>query len=210
MQSHLYEKIIIGIMYITIVILALVSYQTSPVWMYDCLAMIFLIVILTLVYKPLHINHAILTFCFIAIMFHMLGLFGFYSSEPLGLRYDHYVHFFGGMAVCMIAYNYLERYHSNKKFKNIHRPAVILLSIFVAMGLGGIIEMTEYVGWYVYGEGEGLFLLGAGDYEGASGNPREWINSSLDQIFNAIGAIFGAILMSLKVKWMDKKDHFGL
>lgn len=102
----------------------------------------------------------------------VLHSFGLYATSPLGIRFDHYMHFVGGFAIAIITDRAL-----TEKLSPMKRFAIIVV---FALGIGAIGEIIEWLGYSFLGAGEGFLFYGMGD-EG------EWRNAILDLIFDLFG-----------------------
>lgn len=121
------------------------------------------------------------------IILHNLYLYPF---SPLGINWDHYMHFFSGIALALIA----NRWFLPLKLPVLQRSWLIVL---VVVGAGGIHEIVEWMGYGFLGEGDGFLFFGAGD-EG------EWRNAMIDMIFNLFGAcavLSGKAIGSMAKRW---------
>lgn len=98
----------------------------------------------------------------------------FYESSPLGVSWDHYMHFIGGAVIALIADRLYFEEHGRTK-----RAALLVL---VALGVGAVHEIVEWLGYAYLGEGEGFLLFGAGDV-------GEWRNTVLDLVFDLLGGL---------------------
>ncbi len=114
-----------------------------------------------------------------------------YPYSPLGIPFDHYMHFIGSVCAVIV----VERIYLNE----IKHPLKhFLFLLFIVSGLGSFIEILEWFGAVFLGSGDGLLLFGVGDY-------IEWTNSSKDMIFNTLGAGLMSFLIVLpKFKWYSK------
>lgn len=128
-------------------------------------------------YKRLHMNISIMLVGLAAIMLHSLKLYG---NTYLGLSFDHYMHFIGGFATALIFYNYL--YHELKKKGHLQ---IFILAVCITAGLGSFMEIMEFTGYSLFGEGNGLLFYGAGDF-------GEWNNAAWDMIYNTLGAVIAS------------------
>ena len=196
--AKIQDLVIFVLMILTVVGIGIYAFINSSVWVLDNFLLLILIAIIILLHKKLHIKTYMLVFAYIAIFLHSAGTFGWYSTEPLGLRYDYYTHFIGGFVLALIIYNYLDKCHSNRNYRYMNKITVIFLTIMAVAGLGTLIEITEFAGYKLFGTGEGIFLWGVGD--GAeilfgTDIPREWINTMWDLINNLIGAITGVLVI---------------
>lgn len=96
-----------------------------------------------------------------------------YDTMPLGIKFEHYMHFAGGFTIAIF---------TDRLFRErLPKPKRLLLLVLFALGIGAIAETAEWGGYKILGLGEGFFKYGAGDEGG-------WDNSILDLIFNGIGA----------------------
>ncbi len=201
-KKELLKKIILGVMFAFVIMLGIYSNYIGSQWQYDSIALFVLVLILALLYKKLNMTVPALLTAFLAISLHSFGVFGLYAGAPLGIDYDHYTHFASGIALGLMIYHYLERYHSNMDYASIHKPAVIIITLFLVSGLGNIVEVTEYAGYRFFGPGEGMFFFGYGDGVVSAENvPGEWDNSMKDTIFNFLGGLFAVILMQFDFLW---------
>jgi len=127
-------------------------------------------------YDKLHQDYKSYFFLIFALILHDLGL---YASSPLGIRFDHYMHFVGGFTIAILTDRiFNEKFSKTKRF--------ILLIVF-SLGIGAIGEIIEWLGYAILGLGEGFFRYGIGD-EG------EYRNAIFDLVFNSLGAITMAII----------------
>lgn len=89
-------------------------------------------------------------------------------------RYDNLVHFYGSFTVTFLAYNLVDPYL--KKSDHWYDVYLQLIVIFMAAGLGTLVEIVEF-GAVVW-----LHATGVGDY----------FNNALDLVVNMCGAITGS------------------
>jgi uncharacterized membrane protein YjdF len=79
---------------------------------------------------------------------------------------------------------------SNKIKTKFH--ILLILAVLASLGVGSVIEISEYVGFLFVGEGEGFFYFGGtGDITQKENTDGAWVNSSIDMIFNLIGSLAG-------------------
>jgi len=87
--------------------------------------------------------------------------------------------------------NYIKTFFKKSK---IEKTILILIAILAALGIGSIIELSEYLGYLFLGQGEGfLYFGGTGDLTGNYNLGGAWINSSVDMIFNLVGSFAGLV-----------------
>jgi len=143
----------------------------------DLMADRFFIAFLALVsfflYKKLHMN-IIMLVGLAAVVLHSIKLYG---NNYFGIPFDHYMHVVGGFACALIFYNYL-----NHELKKKNHLQAFFLAVCITAGLGSFMEIMEFVGYSLLGQGGGVFFYGAGDI-------GEWNNAAWDMINNSIGAI---------------------
>ena len=96
-----------------------------------------------------------------------------YSLHFFALKFENFLHFFGGFTLAIIADRILR-----EKLSRIKRFTLIII---LALGIGAITEIVEWSGYTILGEGEGLFFFGVGDED-------SWNNTIIDMIFNMLGA----------------------
>lgn len=142
---------------------------------YDVLISMAALIVFSKLYNKLHQDSVSYFFFIFALILHNLGLYG---TKPLGVSFDHYMHFVGGFAIAIITDRaFTEKLSKMKRFA--------MLVIFT-IGIGAIGEIIEWLGYALLGSGEGFLLYGSGD-EG------EWRNLIFDMIFNALGAATMAV-----------------
>jgi uncharacterized membrane protein YjdF len=117
-----------------------------------------------------------------AVILHNTHLYG---SQPLGINFDHYMHFVAGFAIAIVFDRYFyERLTFFQRF--------LLLSV-AALGIGAVGEILEWFGYDILGSGEGFFYYGVGD-EG------EWRNAILDLICDVFGGFVMVFLTLFRKK----------
>ena len=163
-----------------VIILIILFFRYSIVvkteFVYDVVASTLIVAIFFIFYDKLHQDCISYFFLMFALIIHNLGI---YATSPFGIRFDHYMHFFGGFTIAIIGDRiFNEKFSRGKRF--------VFVVIF-ALGIGAIGEILEWIGYGILGKGDGFFFFGMGD-EG------EWRNSMLDLIFNFIGGTFMGIL----------------
>lgn len=147
----------------------------------------------------------------IGFMFHIIGLYKIipynqyylgelYGAPQLYYHYDWIVHTagFGFLAIALssMLYPYLKKAFDSKFI-------IFLILLLCAVGLGSLNEVIEFVGYGIYGYGEGFLEFGSGD---SSPNAGPWRNSSTDMLNNTIGGIMfiGAFILNKKYGWFGK------
>ena len=106
------------------------------------------------------------------------------GEELIIFKYDQLVHAFGFGLCTYIIFHFLKRYT-----KNPHTIGVYLIAIFAGMGLGSLNEIVEFVAVLLFPDN------GVGGY----------VNTSLDLVFNTIGAILVISFVAINYKIKNKK-----
>jgi len=145
-------------------------------------------------------------------MVHIIGLYkiipynpGYvgtlYGAPQLGFHYDWIVHTigFGFLATALSSVTYD---HLKKGLKSSFIIFIVLL--FCSTGLGALNEVTEYLGYGVYGYGEGFMEFGDGD---SSPDAGPWQNASMDMVNNLLGGIIFIGFFVLRRKYKDSKHR---
>lgn len=149
---------------------------------------------------------------FLGFFLHIVGLYKIipynlyyvgelYGAPQLGYHYDWLVHFFGAgflaVALSSAFYPYLR-----KSIRS--RYAIFMILLFAIVGFGAMNEVSEFIGFTIFGHGEGFLEFGAGD---ASPNEGPWQNSSMDMINNTLGGIIFIGSFILIKKYRQKRRH---
>jgi uncharacterized membrane protein YjdF len=113
-----------------------------------------------------------------ALIFHGLGVFGFYTRYFFGLHFDSYVHFYFGIAGGSLLARALE--------KNFNLRGVTLWAgvILIILGIGAIHEMIEAGSTMLLGPEKGMLKL-------KDPNPYD---TQKDLMNNMLGAMLAVIL----------------
>jgi hypothetical protein len=125
-----------------------------------------------------------------------------YGASQLAYHYDWFVHSFGtgflAVAFSSILYPHLKRAFNSKYL-------IFLMLLLCVLGFGALNEITEYIGFTVFGYGAGFMEFGAGDSSPFEG---PWQNSSMDMVNNLIGGIIfiGLFMLNKKYGLFGKKD----
>ncbi len=171
---------------ITIIVLILFGIKyfffTKSHFILDVVASIILLGIFYKLYYKLNQEYISYFFLIILLILHSSSLYG---SNLFGLQFENLLHFMGGFTIAIIT----DRLFKEKSSK-IKR---FTLLIIFALGIGAIIEIVEWSGYHILGEGEGLFYFGVGDED-------SWNNTIIDLIFNASGAILMGLITLFRKK----------
>ncbi len=128
-----------------------------------------------LLYRRMHLRIFTLVFALAVLFLHHIKLYG--QTYWGFLQFDMIMHFAAGMALALIFYNYLSYDHS--------RAWSAVMAFLIAVGIGSLSEIMEYIGYYLLGPGEGLLFYGEGDF-------GEYADVAWDMICNSMGAFIMA------------------
>ena len=106
----------------------------------------------------------------------IIHLFG--SGESFVLKFDQFVHFFGFGVATLVIYHLLKPYLNERTNWKVMYPLLIM----GGMGVGALNEIVEFMAVLALPE------TGVGGY----------FNTSLDLVFNALGAIVATILIHFR------------
>ena len=164
-------------------------------------------------YDTFRMNMPIFTMLIFGHILHACGIFGWYSTSPVSIQWDHVTHFFGAFPYALVFYRFFSQWADAKWFtkKNI----VLLLTVFLAAtGVGAVVELSEFVGYLQLGFGEGVFQFGPGDgVAGLTGSDLVdavgggWINEGWDFVWNTIGILVGMALMIIISLFKKKAEN---
>jgi len=185
-------SLIFMIYYLTILFFSLFSENTA--YILDSLLFITFLAIIYFFYHKLRFNLITLFFSGLAMSLHLLGRFGFFQKQFFGLNYDVYTHFFASFALVMVLYFYLTPYINIK-----NKFLLFLILVVLNLGFATIGEFIEWGGTLYVVNGEGFIGLEAE----SNGNPKfsaDYWDTMTDLARNALGAILGAIFLSLLPK----------
>ena len=148
----------------------------------DVIASIILLGIFYKLYYKLNQDYISYFFLLFLLIIHSSALYG---SNIFGIQFENLLHFIGGFTIAII----IDRIFKEKLSK-IER---FTLLIIFALGIGAIMEIVEWSGYHILGEGEGLFYFGVGDEDA-------WNNTIIDLIFNASGATLMGLITIFRKK----------
>jgi hypothetical protein len=123
---------------------------------------------------------------------HNLGVFGYYNVSPVGFQWDHITHLIGEFAAGVFVYNYMHASGLFNNKKGMEHFNLVCLAVIAAVGFGVFVEFIEFIGYFVVGDGLGIFGHGLGDINTEFIN-NEWFNTMFDLIYNFIGSLIGVL-----------------
>jgi hypothetical protein len=188
MKKSIYSITIIAIL----LFLWFIAYEiTKPIYEYipeSIMFIIFILIFLSL-YNKLDLDILSYSSLIIAFLLHNAGAFGWYNISPVGFQWDHITHIVWGFAFTLIIFRYTRRFLNNQRTNNV---ITIFFIILASLGAGVIIELYEFAGYFIVGEGMGGLGHGQGDIVTEFGN-SEWFNTMFDLIYNLVGTIIAMI-----------------
>lgn len=130
-------------------------------------------------------------------LWHVIGVFPFKLDGKTVSLYYLYTHYdilchFAGFLLFSIGFLYL--YSANRLNPSKLDIAIVLLAL---VGAGALIEVSEYLGYRLFGFGEGYLQFGDGDN---SMNFGPWGDSMTDTLANIGGIISGFLVYYLIIK----------
>ncbi len=174
-----------------IIFIALLIYNItkSSQWMIDSIIALVMISLFLLLSKKLECGKTEFILLILAFLIHNLGSFKFYEFENTRiLAYDTIGHFLITLIFAYIIFNFIAKKFNIKTLSTI---TLIFLVVSIVLAFGVLIEIIEFSGYMILGEGEGILMAGPGDGFG----PLEmYIDVVQDLIINTLGAILGALI----------------
>jgi len=205
-MSKLKLRLILSIYAVIMVVFARHAYLTEAVtWLWDCVVTFLVGLVVYKFRNKLNLTPLFFFVLMFSLGLHTAGVYGLYAQQFLGIDFDHYTHFFGSLAMCLILVNWL-LYYKSLKYKF---GVVCFIAILMTLGISAIHEIIEFLGYFFFGPGEGFLFAGFGDgLPGVSGEALyttadigtsgTYHNAMIDLLFNAIGAVVGCILIGLR------------
>ena len=120
------------------------------------------------------------------LLVHTLGVFGLYTSYPLGIEYDYWVHGLFGIVAALVSMQFI---HSVTPYS---QTIAAISTIILVMGIAAFHELYEFAGAVLLGEGEGVLFIGAGDLD-------QW-DTHKDILNNLIGGLVGIGVSNFRQK----------
>ena len=194
---------------VLICIIGFFRYKTG--FIKDLFFTAFLVIVLFLLYKHLKLTPISYSLVCLSLIVHNMGAFNFYA--PLfGIPYDNITHVLGIFAATLMIANFFSfGLTKSKKFHS--KDFMLFIMIFLAgLGIGAIVETMEYTGYLVWGQGEGFFQFGSGDYQGVNTTDKltqivggGYFDTMDDLIHNIMGGVCGVALFGVSF-FVFKKD----
>ena len=203
------NKILIILYIISIIILILLAYHSyinKTGWFKEISVTILVITLLFLTYKKTFITPLIFSLLCADLILNAFGTFGFYFKSPLPFGYDRLTHFFGFFSFALFSYNYL----IHKKI-NLPKSITFLLIFLASLGLGALMEISEYYSAILSNVSDINSAALAGPTFGTSNyayntniiGQDPWINTIQDLICNALGSITAIFMIFVYKKFKN-------
>ncbi|MBW3019418.1 hypothetical protein KY329_04515 [Candidatus Woesearchaeota archaeon] len=197
--------------FLTFIPLAIMNQTTG--WIPDIIFFTALTIFYYFTFDTWRLNVPILTIIILGHITHAMGVFGWYNISPIPIAWERVTHLLGSFSFGLLSFRFLSQWLTKNLFTR--KNMLILIAIlFMSIGIGAFVEMTEFWGYLSVGEGDnGALFFGAGD--GVAGLQGEelinvmgggWINEGWDMTFNLIGILAAMLLMILIRTFYAHKD----
>lgn len=177
------NKIILWLTTIALCIIELYSLTTDSHYKWDFFFLMILLWVPYLMRKRLKLHHFHYFLLAVFILLHNLGVFDAYVYLYYGIEYDFFMHTLFGFVAGFILYRY---FHFLGPYDGWFK---ILAVIIIVLGLSAFHELFEWFGALLFGNGEGVLFLGAGDLD-------EW-DTQKDMLNNVLGCILALIMYKI-------------
>jgi hypothetical protein len=131
----------------------------------------------------------------VAALMNTAGVLGAYEIYMGPVGWDKMLHIVALVGVTLICYTYLQKH----RFSVI---SAIVLTFFVAQGIGAFNEILEFLGFYFVGLGQGFFGMQNGVVVHAG---FDLYDTHWDMVFNTIGITLG--LLYAQIGRLNKHIH---
>ena len=172
--------------------------QTGSHYKYDFFFLLLLLWGLYVLRDRLCVHWAHYLLFGIFLLSHNMGAFGWYSTFPLGLEYDLWVHSYFGFVATLMLYR---GYHRVGPYKGWMMWLAILV---VVLGFSAFHELFEFTGAVTVGEGEGVLFLGAGDND-----PFDTQKDMFNNVWGGLIALVGYIIYDRLYPSRHKKKRLS-
>lgn len=197
-----------ALIFLTFIPIAIMNQTTG--WIPDVILFLALTIFYYWTYDTWRMKLPILAILILGHVTHAMGIFGWYHISPIGIGWERVTHVLGSLGIGMLCYRFLGQWKAKGQAK---RNRLVTIAIFLmALGLGAVVELTEFWGYLYLGHGEGALFFGPGDgVVGLTGSDLVdvvgggWINEGWDMTFNSLGIIIGMIATWLLEKTIWKK-----
>ena len=223
-SSKLKLRLILSLYAIVMIIFARYAYITEAfTWLWDCVITFLIGFFVYKLRNKLRLTPLLFLLLMFALGLHAAGVYGLYTKAFFGLDFDHYTHFFGSFAVCMILVNWLlnkvcnvskvgkvckencshPTNLTNYKPYKLSFATVCFIAILMTLGISAIHETIEFLGYTLLNaDGANLFFPGNVPVNALTdadiGDSGTYFNTMIDIIYNAVGATAGCVVMGIK------------
>lgn len=168
------------------VVFAIHAYINKTEWFSDQFLAVSLLLIGLIFHKKLKLNPYLYFILALSITIHDAGTFGFYNISPVSIQYDHITHFFALFSLTLFFYNY---FYKKAEFNILE---ISIISLLIAMGIGALIEIWEFIGHITRTNFFAGLTLDKTD------QGREWVNSMIDLLYNGAGCLAAILIKQFK------------
>ncbi len=196
MNVERYNRVIVWSMQATLLMLGVYSFLRNSAYLNDFFILSGFLWLVYLARDRLRLHPVHFGMFGVFLLLHNFGVFGFYSMHFAGIEYDWYVHtFFGLVAGLMLSRTYTLRGPYTGTMKVAAVVALVLgfsalTAVEVHTDLGGLLT---FAGAMLFGQGEGVLLIGAGDLD-------PW-DTQKDMLNNLVGGLLGMGLYRIRSFW---------
>ena len=207
------ENIIFSVFVVLMVLIGFIGFfSLKEDYIKDVIFSVILSLLLLYFYNPLRMTPLSYGLVSFSLFLHNISIFGFYAESPFLVPYDYITHFVGIFSSALVACNFLSHYFS-KDFRFRKNDSLILFVCFISgLGIGSIVETMEFGGYLLWGEGEGFFQFGEGDYEGLNDPDKMtlivgggYFDCMEDLIANSLGAMSAVLLFGVSYFKLGRK-----
>ena len=170
--------------------LGVYSWINGSQWILDNIFSIISMSILFYFADKLYMDYTGFIFSGLGFFSHSIGTFGLYNITQGLLGYDVFVHLISSFAAGWVVYTYISKKFSARKYS---KTLLVFLAVSVVCLLGVFIEFIEFIGFFFFEEGEGLFFTGAGDLKLFEGEVGVYVDTMIDIFVNTVGSIIGIV-----------------
>jgi len=184
------KKILLAVYVLLLVPVTAAFVLKRQIWAVDSAFMGFLLYLVYRARRALNITGFLFVLLSSLVLLHCFAVFGMFRMTILGFEYDTYIHFYSGIVVGMVVFNYTGKYR-------VSLAESVIMAFFIALGAGLLNELIEFAGYKLFGEGEGLFMLGPGDI-GATNAFENLMTDFFNDFYGNLSGIIAAVVYRLR------------
>lgn len=185
------NKIILWVTTIILSIIEIYSLSLDSHYKWDFIFLMGLLWGTYFLRKPLKLHHTHFFLLGVFLIMHNLGVFNAYDYLYWGIEYDFFVHTLFGLVAGLILFRY---FHFVGPYNGWAKIAAVII---IVLGLSAFHELFEFTGALIFGKGEGVLFLGAGDLD-------QW-DTQKDMFNGLLGSIIAIIMYNIFHKLYKKK-----